>query len=541
MRLTRYAAVAAAAVLAGSALAIPAAHADNSSTLTIVGTSDVYDSNLIQSVIKPGFEAAYPGITLNYVSKGTGAAIAYAEQGTASALIVHAASLENQFVADGYSAEPYGRAIFWGDYVLLGPAADPAGVMTSGTPSHDIVSAYQKIATAGVAGHANFVSRGGTPGTTVQEHAIWALTSGVTTCTVSAANGGGASPSTESGACPATPTPPSWYHATGLTQGPNIINGDTCNYTGGGCYVFTDRGTYDYLKSQNSISNLKVVAEDNAANATGGSTLLVNSFHAYAVNAAKFAGNAEVQINSVGAQDFLNWVTSPAAQDAINNYLNNGTAVFHEDAAPAITATLTGTPAIGVAKVKVTGTVTNVVPGTPPLSGVQVKLLATIPGKVMAPITVATATTTSTGAYTLTYSASRTYMYSVGTGRISKIENSTLNPVFGDILVGTTLPVRTVVIVGSVLFPSVSVQGRRITVSAALAPKAVAGAQLQLLIARPGGSWAVFGTKTLAAGTTNLTTSFDNMSWGKWDVRLRYINNGASVTAVSAIRGVKIG
>ena len=94
----------------------------------MVGTSDVFDSNLIQAVIKPGFEAAFPDVTLNYVSKGTGAAITFAEAGTASALLVHAASLENQFVGRlATRSRDFGRAIFYGDYVLLGPASDPAG------------------------------------------------------------------------------------------------------------------------------------------------------------------------------------------------------------------------------------------------------------------------------------------------------------------------------------------------------------------------------------------------------------------------------
>ena len=86
------------------------AHADDSSTITIVGTSDVSDSNLMAAVIKPGFQAAYPGITLNYVPKGTGAAITYAEAGSASALIVHAAALENQFVQQGYSLDADARS-----------------------------------------------------------------------------------------------------------------------------------------------------------------------------------------------------------------------------------------------------------------------------------------------------------------------------------------------------------------------------------------------------------------------------------------------
>ncbi len=115
--------VVAAATLPG-VLSSPA-KADDAATVTIVGTSDVSDSGLIQ-FLTPLFNADHPGLTLNYVSLGTGAAITQAESGTASALIVHAASLENQFVGSGFSAEPFGRAIFWGDYVLAGPASDPA-------------------------------------------------------------------------------------------------------------------------------------------------------------------------------------------------------------------------------------------------------------------------------------------------------------------------------------------------------------------------------------------------------------------------------
>ena len=79
---------------------------------------------------------------------------------------------------------------------------------------------------------------------------------------------------------------PSWYHATGLTQGPNIVNGDACNYPTGpnNCYVFTDRGTYQYLKSTNAATNLRIVTRDNSPSSRGGEPLLVNSFHAYAID-----------------------------------------------------------------------------------------------------------------------------------------------------------------------------------------------------------------------------------------------------------------
>src|SRR3984893_17879511 len=211
------------AVLCVLALPVMAARADNPSTLTVVGTSDVQDSGLMPLLVAPMFQKAFPQYTLKYVSVGTGVAINDAESGVASALLVHAASLENQFVAQGFSKEPYGRAIFYGDYVLLGPASDPAGVLNNAP--HEIAGAVARIASAGVAGKADFVSRGGTPGTTVQEHAIWALdagTPGLTLCNVSTANGGGEAPSTGSGPCPTTTSNPPWYHTTGLTQGPNV-------------------------------------------------------------------------------------------------------------------------------------------------------------------------------------------------------------------------------------------------------------------------------------------------------------------------------
>src|SRR5262249_44883511 len=143
----------------------------------VVGTADVSDSKLMANLIEPGFEAAYPQYDLQYTSMGTGEALNAAKTGTYSATIVHAASLENQWVADGFSLEPAGRSFVWGDFVLLGPASDPAGVLNGG--QHDIVAAYEKVAAAGAAGHATFVSRGTTAGTVVQEHQLWQLTTGV--------------------------------------------------------------------------------------------------------------------------------------------------------------------------------------------------------------------------------------------------------------------------------------------------------------------------------------------------------------------------
>ena len=384
---------------------------DSAHTLTVVGTSDVYDSNLVQDVIKPGFEAAHPGLTLNYVSKGSGAAIEYAEAGTASVLLVHAASLENQFVADGYSAEPFGRAVFWGDYVLLGPKDDPAGVLQGS--NGDIVGAFEKIAAAGEAGTADFVSRGGNPGTTVAEHKIWDQTTGISTCDVSEDDGGYVSPSTTTGACGTTIAYPDWYHATGLTQGPNIVNADACNYGRGlDCYVLTDRGTFDYLESTGALSNLQIVVR--------GSSLLVNSFHAYAVNADKFG--ADAGLNPVGATAFLDWLTSPEGQQAVGGHLNQAAdPPFLPSASPTIAWQRTPGPLRGV--------LTNPVPGTPPLAGV--KLTVTLSDRTV------TVTTGADGGFAIP--GPWTGPVTVKVPAITQIENDTLDPVFGDLLTATKI------------------------------------------------------------------------------------------------------
>ena len=240
----------------------------------------------------------------------------------ASALIVHAPTLENQFVAGGFSYQttgtgpstnPFGSAIWTNDFVLAGPTGDPAGVAANG--ANNIAQAFVDVATAGVAGKATFVSRGGTAGTTTEEHAIWAdvntagLTpTGVTLCAVPASLGGGLTPiapggvATNGAACPGGVLPgsagggtlPTWYVITGADAGPERgrrqrLHGATRTTGANSCYVFTDRGTYDYLASgidpAGSVPNLKIVTRGpQPSTAPGGQYALINYFHAYVLN-----------------------------------------------------------------------------------------------------------------------------------------------------------------------------------------------------------------------------------------------------------------
>ena len=535
--------------VAGSALVLTAAmlpgvlsspaHADNATTITVVGTSDVSDSGLIQ-FLTPGFKAAFPQYTLNYVSLGTGAAIAQAEAGNASALIVHAASLENQFVGSGFSLEPFGRAIFWGDYVLLGPTADPAGVMT--TDQHDIVGAFQKIAAAGAAGHANFVSRGGTPGTTVQEHAIWALTSGVATCNVTAANGGGTVPSTTPGTCPAPAAPPAWYHTTGLTQGPNLVAANACNFPAGNnnCYVFTDRGTFQNLQA--TLPGLKIVTRDNNVPSNPSqNTLLVNSFHAYAINpAAPFtpAPATPPAINTVGATDFLNWITSPAGQAMVASYLSaGGDPPFLPDAAPSITSGTLPATIKGGKTVKLKGSVANVVPGTPPLNGVEVRLVG---AKGASTFLVDKSITGKNGKFTFKFQPKRTATYSVKTPDLGKVEISTLHPIFGDLLQSSILKVSKMSVSGGVTITKIKTASPRVTISGALSPKvAVKAGKVTLLAAHPGHKPHAISSRTVKVGATRYSETW-RLGRGTWRIQMKYGNSGVITAGTTQIHRVTL-
>jgi tungstate transport system substrate-binding protein len=545
------------AIAAFALLPVAVAAADDASTVTVVGTSDVQDSGLMPNLIKPAFQAAYPQYTLNYVSKGTGAAIQFAEAGTASGLLVHAASLENQFVAAGYSAETYGRAIFYGDYVLLGPASDPAGVLT-GAP-HDIAAALTAIATAGKAGKADFVSRGGTPGTTVEEHQIWALTSapaaaGLTLCLVSAANGGGSAPSTAGGVCPSSQTPPtadappSWYHVTGLTQGPNILAADTCNFTnaasngGNDCYVLTDRGTFNFLQSQGSLAHMGIVTRNNTPAAAGGQDLLVNSFHAYAISPTKFAGTPNVAINLPGAQAFLNFLTSPGFQSQLKSYLGGSNdPPFLADASPSLTAgTIPAVVAAGSA-VTLTGSLRNAVPGTPALAGQTVTVSETIAG-LPAGVPVGSATTDAAGNYSVTFAPTSSGSYQVTSGAITQIENPSLNPIFADLLQPAATAATPLSVQGGVTILSATPGPGQVVVTGSVAPGSGHANASAAILARPQGSTAAFtqiASTPLGAGVGTFSITAP-LAAGKWQVEASFQDPGRVLAATSSALSITV-
>jgi len=103
------------------------------------------------------------GIRVRHVGAGTGAALNIARKCHIDLVMVHAKSLEEKFVADGYGTERI--PLMYNDFVIVGPAHDPAGISGLKTARE----ALSKLAAA----QAKFISRGDKSGTHVAELELW--------------------------------------------------------------------------------------------------------------------------------------------------------------------------------------------------------------------------------------------------------------------------------------------------------------------------------------------------------------------------------
>jgi ABC-type tungstate transport system permease subunit len=477
-------------------------------------------------------------------------------------LIVHAASLENQFVSNGFSYQnQFGHAIFTNDFVLTGWTPDPAGAAAD---AHNIAKAFADVAAAGVAGHATFVSRGGgatASGTTVEEHAIWQLVNdagltpaGVTLCTVTAPNGGGMAP-TNTGAqgatCPDGGTVvtsiPSWYLINNVSQGLNMTATNACTLTGAvpnSCYTLTDRGTYDYLNSKPAgtagLGNLSIIARDNSASAPGGANALINYFHAYIINPAK-PGET---VNVTAAQDFMDFITSPAIQSELKGYLtgspgDNGTPVFVASASPKIAASGFPSKVAAGKTVTVTGTLTQPQVGYPALAGQTVSVnelegLTSIP--------VASGKTDANGNYSITFTPPSSGSYQAATGSISQIENATLNPTYGDILSPSSTAAVPVTVTGTISISKATASTGGVSVTGSMGPAAPDSNAAVDVLARKQGSKGVFKTIGSSAVKTGAKTYAvnGNLNPGKWQIETRYRDGSQFTAATSGTRNLTV-
>ena len=245
------------------------------SSIVMASTTSTEQSGLFAHLL-PEFTRA-TGIGVKVVAVGTGQAIDMARRGDADVLFVHDKAAEEKYVAEGYAPRRY--PVMYNDFVLVGPAGDPARVKGS-----DIVAALKKVAAA----NAPFISRGDKSGTDAAEKRYWAA-AGV------AGRGSG-------------------YKECGCGMGPALNMGASSN-----AYVLTDRGTWLTFRNRGELA---VLVE--------GDRRLFNQYGVMLVSPQKFP-----HVKAAGAQKFIDWVTSPAGQQAIAGYRVAGEPLFFPNAGTA--------------------------------------------------------------------------------------------------------------------------------------------------------------------------------------------------------------
>ena len=97
---------------------------ESSKFVFMASTIGPIDSGIV-SVLEDQFEKE-TGIRVRHVGAGTGAALKIAEKGNVDLVMVHAKSLEEKFVKDGFGTERI--PLMYNDFVIVGPASDPAGI-----------------------------------------------------------------------------------------------------------------------------------------------------------------------------------------------------------------------------------------------------------------------------------------------------------------------------------------------------------------------------------------------------------------------------
>jgi tungstate transport system substrate-binding protein len=237
------------------------ARAATDKNIILATTTSTRDSGLLD-VLLPVFEKK-TGYVVKTVAVGTGKALAMGKRGDADVLMTHAPEAEKPLVQDGWLTQ---RVEFmYNDFVIVGPAADPARVAVAANAAE----ALDRVAK----GTALFVSRGDNSGTHNKERSLW--------------KSGGKAPAGD------------WYLESGQGMGATLRIASEKQ-----AYTLTDRATYLHL--QKTLS-LKILLE--------GDPVLMNIYSVMLVNPARHA-----KVNDKGAARFHDWLLGTEAADLIRNY-----------------------------------------------------------------------------------------------------------------------------------------------------------------------------------------------------------------------------
>lgn len=225
--------------------------------IILASTTSTEDSGLFDYLL-PAFVTAHPEYRVAVIAVGTGEALALGERGDADVVLVHALAAESAFVAAGHGTER--REVMYNDFVVVGPASDPAGIA-----GLNVEEALSRIAAVG----APFISRGDDSGTHKREQLLW--------------DSAGITPGDR------------WYVSAGQGMGEVLRIADERK-----AYALTDRATYLFLREK---LELTVLVEGDAR--------LLNIYGVIPV-----AGSPRL----TGARAFMEWITGPEGQTLIGRY-----------------------------------------------------------------------------------------------------------------------------------------------------------------------------------------------------------------------------
>ena len=240
--------------------------------ITVASTTSTEQSGLFGHLL-PAFTKA-TGLEVKVVALGTGQALDMGRRGDADVVFVHDQDAEEKFVVEGHGLRR--MPVMYNDFVLIGPATDPAGVK-----GQDVVVALRKLAAA----NAPFISRGDKSGTDAAEKRYWVL-----------AGAGGKG---------------SGYQECGCGMGPALNIAASA-----GAYALTDRGTWLSFKNRGGLA---VLVE--------GDKRMFNQYGVIVVNPSRHP-----HVKAALGQTFADWLVLPPGQAAIAAYRINGQQLFFPNA-----------------------------------------------------------------------------------------------------------------------------------------------------------------------------------------------------------------
>jgi len=259
------------AVLAAIALAYyvySGVYAPKAVRLIISTTTSLYQTGLL-NFLASKFVEEYPGVNISFLPVGSGHALQMAARGDVCAVLVHAPSLEIQYLSSGAISN---HTIFaYNFFVIVGPPDDPANV----SRAPNAVEAFRRIYETAEKGATVFISRGDGSGTHVKELQLWKA-SGL------------------------NPSGKPWYRECGCGMTEALMMANEMNG-----YTLSDIGTFLKLKRGGRIQNLVELYSN--------STELINVYSAYL--SAKCLGPERDY-----AAKFIQFLASDEGQKLIASY-----------------------------------------------------------------------------------------------------------------------------------------------------------------------------------------------------------------------------